>query len=102
MEQMMKPSEIIDKLNKLLRELDDVGETFIDVVVDARADDGLLPLSPEELASAQAECDANADRANKIDEEIDSLRIDYMTETGKYPVYVDTCISYFREPFRWE
>ena len=98
----MKPFEIIDKLNVLLREQQDLGETFIDVLIDSRDDEGLPPLTADELATAQAKCDANAERANEIDEEISALKIDYMTETGKWPVYVDACIPYYREPWRFE
>ena len=42
----MKPNEIIDELNNLLRELEDVGETIIDCVIDAREDEGLPPMTP--------------------------------------------------------
>lgn len=93
----MKPNEIIDEMNDLLRELEDVGETIIDCVIDAREDEGLPPMTPEEYALAVEECDRNAEKANAIDQRISDLRIDYKTETGEWPHYIDFPISRYSQ-----
>ena len=98
----MKPREIVDKLNELLREEEDIGETVIDCVVDTREEEGLPPFTPEELLAAEAECDENGKKSDEIWSKINDLRFEYEWQTGKRPIYVDGCIPYFREPCRWE
>jgi len=98
----MKPYEIINALNELLHELDDLGETVIDCVIDAREEDGLPPFTPEELSAAEAECDRNGQKSDEIWDKINELRYEYQEQTGESPVYVDSCIPYFRDAYRWE
>ena len=95
----MNAQQIIDRLNEISAELDDVGESIIDCVVDTRADDGLPPFTPEELAEAEAECNRNAETEVALWTENHCLQEDYFLLTGKYPrLYGDR----FREPFAWE
>ena len=86
--------EILDAMNDLEAELEDLGPTFIDLVIDSREDDGLPPLTPEELASAQSECDANADRATAIESAIDDLRLNFFELVGKFPHWSETVRRY--------
>lgn len=99
---MTRTHQIINELNDLLRELDDVGETIIDCIVDCRADEGLPPLTPEEYAAAEAECDANAERAEAIWDSIHALQGEYYELVGEYPIYIDSAIPSYREHFSWE
>lgn len=80
-----KEWEIVEEMNDLLREQDDIGEYFLDVVIDSRADEGLPPLTPEELAAAEKECDENLRRDNEIEAKLDDLRDKYFELTGHYP-----------------
>lgn len=82
-----RANEILDRLNEIDRELEDVGFTFIEVVIDSRADDGLPPMTDDELIQAQAECDLNADLANRLDEEKFSLLEEFLTLSGDYPIH---------------
>ena len=81
----MTAQEIINRLNDLRREYDDLPETFIDLVIDAREDEGLPPMTQEELEKATEECDAAANRAAEIEREMDDLKVDYMALTGRFP-----------------
>lgn len=86
---------IIDKLNQCAAEIEDAGETFIECVIDARADEGLPPFTAEELATAKAECDRNADTVTDLEAEMDSLRLDYFGITGSWPHYSDFTNRYY-------
>ena len=99
---MARNQEIIEQLNELCREYDDIGETFIDVVIDAREDEGLPPLTPKELVEVQKRCDENADKAIAVESKIHELQNEYFILTGKYPVMAGDMIRSFREPFSWE
>lgn len=67
--------ELQEKLRKIdaeikvvVDELSGIGDDFIDVVIDSRADNGLPPLTPEELEAAKAECDRNAEKAQALED----------------------------------
>lgn len=98
----MTRAQIINELNDLLRELDDVGETIIDCVVDSREDNDLPPLTPEEYSAAAAECAANAEKAEAIWDRIHGLQDEYDNLVGEYPIYCDGAIPSFRDRFSWE
>lgn len=78
-------NDILRELELLSQEFDELGPTFIRVVVDSREDDGLPPFTPEELAAAKAECDRNADEANRIEQRMDELQEEFFAITGRYP-----------------
>lgn len=98
---MERKQEIIGELNELSAEYDDIGETFIECVIDMREDEGLPPFTEEELSFAQALCDENAEKANHIDNKMAELMTEYFIITGKYPVSYGFPLRY-REPFSWE
>ena len=78
---------IIDELNQCRADMEDVGETFIDLVIDEREDEGLPPFTPVELEEAKRKCDEAADAANALDNRMEELREEYFDMTGKYPHY---------------
>lgn len=91
----METNDIIFKMNELLTEECNLPPTFIDVILDAREDDGLPSLAKHELAELQAKCDAAADRALEIDAELDSLGKEFFAQTGRYPRYIDSAIPQY-------
>ena len=97
-----RTQQIIDELNELCAEENDVGEAFIDVVIDARADEGLPPLTPEELIEEQKQCDKNAAHMIAIEDRICELYDEYFFLTGKCPIGIGDIIYRYREPFAWE
>ena len=99
---MNRKQEIIEELNNLCAEEEDIGETFIDVVIDAREDEGLPPFTPDELAKAKKTCDENADKMIALESREHELQNEYFLLTGKYPVLTDGIIPRYREPFEWE
>ena len=90
----MTEREIIDALNECAADKEDAGEWIIDCVIDQREEDGLPPFTPEELATAEAECDRIADIVIAISEKMESLRLDYILLTGKDPHYNEATNRY--------
>lgn len=86
--------DIIDELNELCAEKENAGEYIIDCVVDQRADDGLPPFTPEELAAAEAECGRVLSVVKAIVEKIDALREKYYELDGKYPYFYEAIDRY--------
>lgn len=62
-----KLRKIDAEIQSVVDELLDIGDDCIDVIVDSRADNGLPPLTPEELEAAKAECDKNAEKARVLE-----------------------------------
>lgn len=58
-----KLRKIDEEIKSVVAELSEIGDDFIDVIIDSRADNDLPPLTPEELEAAKAECDKNAEKA---------------------------------------
>lgn len=63
-----KLRKIDAEIKSVVDELSEIGDDFIDVVVDSRADNDLPPLTPEELEAAKAECDRNAEKARVLED----------------------------------
>ena len=80
-----RAAEIIKELNELAWEIDDLGLEPLDHIIEAREEEGLPPLTEDELAAAQKEIDAKIDRANEIDAKIEDLRIESFQLMGKWP-----------------
>lgn len=84
--------EARERIDQILRELRDLSEeqqsfiedhaTFVDVLIDAREDADLPPYTADELETLRAECDANADELNRMDDLHDELMEEYASITG--------------------
>lgn len=85
---MRLANEIIDDMNDVLADIEDAGETFIDVLVDAREDEGLPPYTPEQIDILQKQCDENADKVTALEHRLDDLRYEYLDAFGKFPHYI--------------
>lgn len=80
--------EIVRELNELREETANFdAPTFIDVVIDTREEQGLPPLTEEQLEALRAECDANADKLNDMEARMEDLKTEYLVLTGKYPTW---------------
>lgn len=90
----MTEQEIVDALNECAAEIEDAGEWIIDCVIDARADEGLPPFTPEELEAATAECDRIGNKVQEIENRMDDLRLQYFELCGKGPHYYDATNRY--------
>ena len=87
-------SSIIDDLNECAAEMEDAGEWNIECVIDQRADEGLPPFTPEELAKARADCDRVADIVQNLEQKMDDLLSAYYDIAGRPPYYSEIVNRY--------
>lgn len=86
--------EILERMNEIEREREDLPESIIDCVQDARADEGLPPLEGDELAAAIAICDETAEREIALENELDALQMEFYEISGNFPHRRDFPVSW--------
>lgn len=81
--------EIVDRINEIRTEIDDAGETFIELVIDEREDNDLPPFTPDELEAAKKECDKAAEIVQALEREEIELHEEYYDLAGCSPHYYE-------------
>lgn len=81
--------EIVDRINEIKNEIEDAGETFIELVIDVREDNDLPPFTLEELEAAKKQCNKAAEIDQALEAEERELIDEYYILAGRAPHYYD-------------
>lgn len=77
--------EIVDRINEIKAEIEDAGDTFIELVIDVREDNNLPPFTPEELEATKKQCDKAAEIVQALETEERELIDEYYILAGCTP-----------------
>lgn len=89
----MTADEIINMMNFYEAKIEDIGEYIVDCAVDyaiwERNDEGLPPLTDDELKKIETQCKKNAAKVLKIQDKIDACKTEYCNRYGALPHFYE-------------